>query len=188
MAKKKTKKRKRSINQRDKGARGQREVCKMLEAWWGSEFTSTPQSGGFATKQFRDEWNAAADIVTPDETFPFSVEVKWQESWCMDMLISSEKSKLWSWWKQCYTETPEGKIPLLVFHRNRQPWWYMIPVKDRRPIRDENIGRVFLVDVPHALVTEIECDRTVQVGLMDDLAKTSKAKWLQLMEIRSRAK
>lgn len=149
---------------RDKGGRGQRAVAKLLKKWWGSDFASTPMSGGFATKKFRDEWNAAADIVTPDDTFPFSVEVKWHEGWVLDELLTSEKTKIWKWWEQCVDEAPEGMIPLLVFKRNRQPWLFMM-WESHMP--DRPISRVFYIEVPKEFRRGEE--KWITVGQMDDL-------------------
>jgi hypothetical protein len=156
---------------RDKGSRGQREVAKLLSPWWGAEFTSTPMSGGFATKRFRDDWNAAADIVTPDETFPFSVEVKWQEDWNMEQLLTSDVTKMWKWWDQCIEEAPADKIPLLVFKRNRQPWYYMIEEKKGTLIQ----GRSFKVLMPKR--KKKLCERRLKIGLFQDLLKTIPEKW-----------
>lgn len=114
------------INSRDKGGRGEQQVCALLKAWWGSDFARTPSSGGFKTKKFRQEWNAEGDIVTPDETFPFSVEVKWQEDWTLDQILTCPKGKLWEWWEQAKRETADDRQTLLVFKRNRNPWFVMM--------------------------------------------------------------
>ena len=75
-------------NSRDKGGRGERAAAKEFRDWWGTDFARTPSSGGFATAKFRDDWNAAGDLVTPDNTFPFCVECKWVEDWTMEQLLS----------------------------------------------------------------------------------------------------
>lgn len=160
---------------RDKGSRGQREVAALLKPWWGAEFASTPMSGGFHTKKFREDWNAAADIVTPDDSFPFSVEVKWQEGWVLDELLTAPRTKIWEWWGQCVRECPAGKIPLLVFKRNRKPWMFML----------------FQADMP--LVNPLGClqlrDPTkafVYVGLFEDFLLTTKKEiWLKKSKMKS---
>ena len=111
---------------RDKGNRGQLQVAKLFANWWGTKFASTPLSGGFATPKFRQDWNAAGDIVTPDAAFPFCVEVKYQESWDLDQILTSDACTVWKWWDQCIRETPAGKTPLLVFRKNRKKWMCMI--------------------------------------------------------------
>lgn len=111
---------------RRKGSRFEREVAKILSEWWGAEFARTPLSGGFATKSFRDDWNAAGDLVTPDSTFPFCVECKNNESWDFNQLLTSDKSALCAWWKQTVEECSEGLEPLLIFTRNYQPTYFMM--------------------------------------------------------------
>lgn len=122
---KKTAKKATGKKSRDKGQRGERAVAKLLSAWWGADFTRTPMSGGFHTKKFRDEWNASGDVVTPAD-FPFSVEVKWQEDWTLDQILTAPKCIIWEWWRQCASQCPEGKTPLLVFKRNNWPWFCMM--------------------------------------------------------------
>lgn len=114
------------INSRAKGSRGERQVAKLFKDWWGSEFTRTPLSGGFATQKFRDEWNASGDLVTSDPTFPFCVEVKWVEGWSLEQMLSNKGCLIFKWWAQTLRETPEGKYPLLVFKKNGQPFYCML--------------------------------------------------------------
>lgn len=108
-----------------KGSRAEREAAAIFSEWWGSELARTPQSGGFATKRFRDGFNASADIVSSDHSFPLSIEVKWREKWYIDHLLCNPKTPIWSWWDQTVKQTTEGKKPLLVFTKNRNPWYYM---------------------------------------------------------------
>ena len=167
---------------KDKGGRGQRAVAKLLKGWWGSDFTSTPLSGGFATKQFRDDWNASSDVVTPDKTFPFSVEVKHQEEIIsVEALINSEVSPVWKWWEQCVDESPPNKIPLLVFKRNRKPWLYMIWTIDR--CGQLHSARSIQVTPPSGwrwTGASIHIP-TVQIGMFEDLRKTEVEKWRNKM-------
>lgn len=129
---------KKGINSRDKGARGEQQSCKLLGNWWKSDFARTPSSGGFKTKKFREDWNAEGDIVTPDETFPFSVEVKWQEEWTLDHILTSPKSKVWDWWEQAKRETATGKKTLLVFKRNRNPFFVMMRLDSIEALHQED--------------------------------------------------
>lgn len=121
---------------KDKGNRGEYMVRDLLEDWWGSDFAKTPKSGGFSTKKFREDWNAEADVVTPDETFPFAVEVKNQEDWILDDLLTRPKSKIWEWWEQAKGQS-ESKYTLLVFKRNYKPWFCMM--KEEAEMNDYHI-------------------------------------------------
>lgn len=114
-----------------KGSRGELKVAKMFSSWWGSEFARTPSSGGFATSKFRKDWNAGGDLVTPDDLFPFCVEVKNVKDWRLEDLLTSASSNLLKYWEQAVQESEEnGKVPLLVFKRNRSDWFVMMQFED----------------------------------------------------------
>lgn len=168
MAKKKKRK---GINSRDKGGRGERAVIKLLEKWWGSDFAKTPQSGGFANKKFRDDWNAASDVVTPDETFPFSIEVKWWEDWSLDQILTAPKAPLWSWWEQAKRETPEGKLTLLVFKKNRQQFFMMAKLES-----DYNRYQRQFIKSSRIKTTDNQ-GKVVYIRAFKDLLEEPKDKW-----------
>ena len=111
-----------------KGNSNERAVAKLLATWWGAgEFMRTPSSGGWGrSKQVRDDFNAAGDIVTTATDFPFCVEVKSEERWELEQLLTSpETCPIARWWKQAVEETPVGKSPLLLFTRKHRPWYAM---------------------------------------------------------------
>lgn len=158
---------KKKINSRSKGKRGERALAKVFSEWWGTEFTSTPLSGGFGTKKFRDDWNASGDLVTPDDSFPFCVECKNAEGWHLEQLFTSPECLLVKWWRQSVNETPFGKIPLLVFKRNRHPWMFFMALDDM------DFGLVAHFDA-NALVVDGE---HLAIGLLSTLTKTPKEWW-----------
>ena len=164
------------INSRDKGARGEGQVCALLKDWWKSDFARTPSSGGFKTKKFREDWNAEGDIVTPDETFPFSVEVKWQEEWSLDQILTSPKTKFWDWWEQSKRETAEGKLTLLVFKKNRQPFFVMM--RDRYGATPYQVG--FMKGSP-IRVTDRQGE-SAYIRLFDDLLEEPKKSWARSLK------
>jgi hypothetical protein len=159
------------INSRDKGGRGENQVCALLKDWWKSDFARTPSSGGFKTKKFREDWNAEGDVVTPDETFPFSVEVKWQEEWTLDHILTSPQSKFWEWWEQAKRETAEGRLTLLVFKRNRNPWFVMM--RDRYTATPAQVN--FIKGSP-IRVTDRQGE-SAYIRLFDDLLEEPKKLW-----------
>lgn len=118
------------VNGRKKGQTAERKLAKLFAEWWGSDFARTPLSGGFATAKFREDWNACGDLVTPDKTFPFCVESKKVEGWTLEQMLTSDKTLMHKWWEQCVGETPEGKIPLLVFTKNHAPLYAMMRTGD----------------------------------------------------------
>lgn len=154
---------------RSRGARYERKVRDVLSEWWGSEFTRTPQSGGFATKQFRDNWNAAGDVVTPDDTFPFSVECKNQEDWEFEKLLTAPKNNLFLWWEQTYDQTDlMSKIPLLVFTKNYKPDFFMMAEVDWPVDQMDKVVRVR---------TPLASEYWLVIGRLHDLIETNPERW-----------
>jgi hypothetical protein len=117
-----------TVNSRAKGKRGERELARLLEAWWGKlepgcEFRSTPSSGGWATPELRGHFLVAGDLVTTATRFPLTVECKLRESWSWAPLLAGRRSPVWGWWRQCERAAlEEGRHPALFFRRSREPW------------------------------------------------------------------
>jgi hypothetical protein len=115
------------VNGRAKGARNERDLAKALGAWWGEVFLRTPGSGGWA----KGKESVSGDIVSKNDAtvFPFSVEAKKVEGWTLEHLWSA-KSHFWKedgWWEQCRRDAlGSNKAPLLVFTKNRTPWYVMM--------------------------------------------------------------
>jgi hypothetical protein len=161
-------------NGKNKGNRAEREVAALVSKWWGSDFARTPSSGGFRTKKFREDWHAEGDLVTADETFPFSVECKWQEGWTLDQLLTSNKGCVWDWWKQTKGQTPKDKHPLLIFKRNNMPRYYMMESKCELNAKQMD----FLTDSCLCVPVPQNYPEVVYVGLLDTLIARGKELWL----------
>lgn len=125
-------------NSRTKGNRAELDVAEAFSRWSGEVVRRTPQSGGWSSARF----GVTADLVCPNEAFPFHVEVKHREGWVLDDLVTGVRrdhdKSVAMWWKQCVDSCPRGgkliggmlKKPLLVFRRNHQPWLVMARVGD----------------------------------------------------------
>ncbi len=102
---------------RNKGAGFERVVAKALEQAFGVRMKRTPLSGGWA----KDFPEVAGDVVCiePDTEFMYCVECKKEEQWKLESLFSDRHAWFDGWWAQLIRECPNGKIPLLVFARNR---------------------------------------------------------------------
>jgi hypothetical protein len=125
-------------NGRAKGKVGEREVARLLQAWWAQLepdciFVSTPLSGGWGGPQHRAGFNASGDLMTTAARFPFCVEVKRREAVDIRRLWlttkAHEKSPVHKWWAQTVKAALEVKLtPMLVFRKNRGQWWVALPV------------------------------------------------------------
>lgn len=114
-------------NSRAKGKGFERVVAKLLTAWWGAEFHSTPASGGL---RWGNDARVVGDIVAPSEggeDYPFSNECKKVEGWSLEQLIKGT-GQITDWWEQCTRDAKVvSKVPLLTFSKNRSPIYYMMP-------------------------------------------------------------
>lgn len=119
-----------SINSRAKGARGENQICKVLDEWWGvadGTFVRSPGSGGFATRNTAHQW-AAGDIIVAVDDFPFCVEVKYRQNWELEQMLTAPKCPLFTYWEQTKNSTAKGSFSLLLFRKNFKPWFYMMKI------------------------------------------------------------
>lgn len=159
--------RKKGINGREKGAKFERTTAKDVSEWWDGDFHRTPGSGGLHWKKD----NRVTGDITPGEkeskTFPFSIECKKVEDWNFEQIIKGV-GIVPDWWSQCVRDAESvGKIPLLIFTKNRSPVFYMMPMKDWRTI-GVPFHNVFLASIKRNVGMAYKRDR-VAIGHFDDL-------------------
>jgi len=88
---------------RQKGQRGEREICKLLAEKLGGEYKRNlmqTQEGGY-------------DVLGLDG---YAIEVKFQE-----------KLQVEKWWKQTVEQASVERLPVLFFRRSREPWRVVVP-------------------------------------------------------------
>ena len=88
---------------RQKGQRGEREICHLLAEKLGGEYKrnlSQTQDGGY-------------DVLGLEG---FAIEVKFQET------LSIER-----WWKQTVEQAGKDRVPVLFFRKSRENWRVAIP-------------------------------------------------------------
>lgn len=93
-----------SRSERDKGARGEREVAAIFREH-GFDCDRTPNSGGLRVR---------GDLAG---TVPAHVEVKRQE-----------RLQLPTWLRQARDEAPEGVVPVVAFRQNGDEWYAVLPL------------------------------------------------------------
>lgn len=104
-----------------KGNKFENDCCKLFQRWYGKKFIRVPLSGGWK------ETTASGDIIcvnedkTVDESFPFSVECKFQENWDFIQLFKGTGKILNEFWKQAVRDCPPSKQPLLIFTKTGAP-------------------------------------------------------------------
>ena len=88
---------------RQKGQRGEREICKLLADKLGGEYKRNlmqTQDGGY-------------DVLGLDG---YAIEVKFQE-----------KLQIEKWWEQTVGQASVERLPVLFFRRSREPWRVVVP-------------------------------------------------------------
>lgn len=110
------------INSRRKGAKVERNVAKLLEAWTKRKFAKTPASGGLQWKSS----NAKGDVVctTEGHYFPFCIEVKAREKIDFSHLLTPgiKNIRILEFWEQCRRDaTLAKKTPMLLMRYNGLP-------------------------------------------------------------------
>lgn len=113
---------------KNKGSNYELTIAKILTKWWGAPFHRVPASGGL---HWSSSMNVAGDIVTiPEAGFPFVVECKKREEWTLENAFLNNKD-IKSWWAQVVGDAREtGKIPILIFSRNRAEDFVMLPYNE----------------------------------------------------------
>jgi hypothetical protein len=114
------------INSRAKGAKHEKEVAKLLEAWTGKEFARVPSSGGL---RWHKTSNTTGDITctTEGHYFPFSVEIKARNKVDFSRILipyngnsKAEKDKdseFETFWQQAISDADRAKKEPILFVR-----------------------------------------------------------------------
>ena len=109
---------------RQKGAKFERLVRRMVNESWGVRLERTPGSGSWG--KMRTKGDLVSDLEK-DPNFPFFIEVKKQEAWNLDQVVL-RVGLVEKWWVKARGQAKEeAKIPLLVFSRNRRPIYVRVP-------------------------------------------------------------
>lgn len=113
-----------SGNSKNKGNRGEREVCKFWKEWTNYEFSRTPASGGLRWKKAD---NISSDVICTDDKhsrkFPFSIESKFYKDIRFEhILLGNKKCKILEFWDQANNDSIRaGKLPVLMMRYNNMP-------------------------------------------------------------------
>ena len=91
---------------RRKGSSYELSIAKKLREQYGIELRRTPQSGGFA--KGKDASHFRGDIIPIDESVDFKLHIE-----CKNATTWSLKQ----WLAQAEEDCPEGRTPLVIFHK-----------------------------------------------------------------------
>lgn len=107
-AEEKEKRSRRGRTSRNKGSNYERTIASIFKERYGVDLVRTPQSGGFAKKSVKaDEFRG--DVVSADSSkeLLLHIEAKNHKSWSLP-----------KWFEQAESDCPEGKTPVVVFHKH----------------------------------------------------------------------
>lgn len=101
--------RSKGINGKNKGAKYESEIAKILSYWTGKDFRKSYGSGAFGKQKAThvDIKKEQAGDVIADKLFPYIVECKKTEGWCLDSLLHCDRSSLVDFWNQTLEESAE---------------------------------------------------------------------------------
>lgn len=93
---------------RAKGSSFERTVAKKFKEYYNADLMRTPQSGGFAKNSAKAD-DFRGDIVPVDKNIDLTIHVE------------CKNAKTWSlpaWLKQAESDCPEGRYPVVIFHKH----------------------------------------------------------------------
>lgn len=101
---------KRGRSSKKKGARYENTVAKVFKSKLDIDLKRTPQSGGFAkdTKK-ADDFRGDITCIEADTDFLLHAECKDHANWSLP-----------AWIRQAEDDCPDGKIPIVIFHRRQK--------------------------------------------------------------------
>lgn len=110
---------------RNKGSSFELDTASKFSMWWYNckkVIRRTPMSGGWSRTM------ASGDLICElDSSFLFSIECKHSKSWSFNDLFTADMGTLGKYWDQCRGESPDNKIPILVFRGNYGKTYVMLP-------------------------------------------------------------
>jgi hypothetical protein len=136
-----------TFGSRQKGSRAELEIAAMFKRWWdpvnpSAVFKRVPLSGGWGDADARGKFKAAGDVMTDCLRFGLCLEIKRREGWTLDTLRRGKRSPVWAWWRQCVRSAREvDRVPMLIFRKNRSPWYVMLPADQALPDAGEIVSQ-----------------------------------------------
>lgn len=161
-----------SGNSKNKGNRGEREVCKFWKEWTNYEFSRTPASGGLRWKKAD---NISSDVICTDDKhfrkFPFSIESKFYKDIRFEhILLGNKKCKILEFWDQANNDSIRaGKLPVLMMRYNNMPKGEFFFIVDNKVSKIIN-GYNKLLELP-IMVVVVNKNITLNVYMASDILK-----------------
>ena len=105
----------RGKNAKRKGGNYERTIAKLFKNRFGLELKRTPQSGGFAKDSTKaDDFRGDITLVDDTKDLILHIECKNCKNWSLP-----------KWLKQAQEDCPEGRKPVVVFHKDNSSEEYV---------------------------------------------------------------
>lgn len=121
-----------------KGKNAEKEVCAMLDAWWGvpeKTFVPSRGSGGWKRHSTSQAWEPG-DITSREPAltsgFRFIIDVKKHERWDFYELFSAKRKDagFLPWWEKLVEEARiHDKCPLLIVQQSNKPTLFITDLR-----------------------------------------------------------
>lgn len=110
------------VDSRQKGARAEAALKRILREKTGLNFQRTPGSGAL-----NETHKLKGDIYIPNEKNRFCIEVKhYKDDHLTSKILTSKDPQLIQWWKQAVRQSEQVDMePLLCFKFDRSKWFSM---------------------------------------------------------------
>ena len=117
------------VDSRQKGARAETALKKVLRDATGLNFQRTPGSGAL-----NETHKLKGDIYIPNEKNKFCIEVKhYKDDHLTSKLLTSKNPQLFQWWEQAITQAEKVDMePMLFFKFDRSKWFTMVKLNTVR--------------------------------------------------------
>jgi len=116
------------VDSRQKGARAEAAMVKLLKEATGLNWKRTPGSGAL-----HQDHLLKGDIYIPGEYNYYCCEVKhYKEDHLTSKVLTSKIPQLLEWWKQSLRQGKQvDKIPILFFKFDRSKWFVMMLMPEK---------------------------------------------------------
>ena len=137
------------VDSRQKGARAESAIIKLLKEETGLNWKRVPGSGAL-----HEDHGLKADIYIPNEHNYWASEVKhYKDCHLTSQILTSKDPQLLEWWKQAIRQGNQtNKRPMLFFKHDRSKWFVGMHNTDLDWCRDEYLHLKHISIWPEGLV------------------------------------
>jgi len=129
------------VDSRQKGARAESAMVKLLKEETGLNWKRVPGSGAL-----HEDHGLKGDVYIPNEHNYYACEVKhYKDCHLTSQVLTSKTPQLLEWWTQAVRQgTQTNKRPILFFKHDRSKWFVMMNLHDPMQLPLEHLKCIAL--------------------------------------------